>query len=105
MLISDETTSDEDSIAFTKFTSKTHVVVSIYYKQNRPHVTVKYPTTEISDACLGFVNAIDPRTFWQGFSDKLQGIGQEFYVTLYDGLDFLAKGIGKAKIPSWVWNC
>lgn len=105
MLISDETTSAADKEAFSKFSSKTHIVVSINYIQNRPNVTVKYPTPEMNLAFSGFINAINPETFWQKFSEKLGDMGEDFCVVIYDVMDFLSKGIGKAKIPEKVWNC
>lgn len=105
LLVSDETTSVEDTTAFGIFTSQTHVVVRIHYVQNRPHFSVKYPTPQMNFAFSGFINAIDPRTFWQGFSDRLGDMGEDFCVVVYDVMDFLAKGIAKAKIPAKVWNC
>lgn len=106
LLISDETTSAADKDAFAKFTSKTHIVVTINYFQARPQVSVKYPTPEMNLAFSSFINAsVDPRGFWDRFSDGLGSITEDMFVILYDGLDFLAKGIGKLHIPEKVWNC
>jgi len=106
LVVMDEQTTAKDREQALALTSSTRLIILLDFKNGRPTVTPKYPTEEMKLLFGNYINAVfDPRTFWEVFGDNIKGVGEEFVVFLYDGLDWLAKGIAKAKIPEHIWNC